>query len=213
MKNITKFLMAFLCLGMIFASCSKSDGIDWAAEQEKQRLEMIRIDSTRKAQAPLLEQYAKTHFQNPVKSDSSGIWYEVLAVGQADSYDYKNGYPSISVNYTGQLTDQNGTIFSKSKEGTPANFSNLLLAIRQNFGVCWYYAFVPQTLNQNGQDAKLGGLLPKGLQKGSKIRFVSSSVFAYDNQEYKGTENVTVPKNSPVVYTIEVTDIAKATSN
>ena len=204
--------MAFLCLGMIFASCNK-DNIDYDAIEEQQRLEMIRIDSTRKAQAPLLEQYAKTNFQNPVKSDSTGIWYEVLAAGQPDSYDYKNGYPSISVNYTGSLTDQNKTVFSKSKDGTPANFSNLLLAIRQNFGLCWYYAFIPQTLNQDGRDVKLGGLLPKGLQKGTKIRFVTSSIFAYDNQEYKGTENVTVPKNSPVVYTIEVTDISKATSN
>lgn len=204
--------MAFLCLGMIFASCSKGDDINWDEIEEKQRLEMIRIDSTRKAQALILEQYAKTHFQNPVKSDSTGIWYEVIAAGQPDSYDYKNGYPSVSVNYTGNLLDENKTVFSKSKEGTPANFSSLLLAIRQNFGMCWYYAFVPQTLNQNGRDEKLGGLLPKGLQKGSKIRFVTSSVFAYDNQEFKGTENVTVPKNSPVAYTIEVTDIAKATS-
>ncbi len=59
MKNITKLLMAFLCLGVLFTACNK-DNIDYDALNRQQieaaRKEKARRDSLLRIQAPLLEQ-------------------------------------------------------------------------------------------------------------------------------------------------------------
>ncbi|RKO73239.1 hypothetical protein D7322_00755 [Sphingobacterium puteale] len=229
MKNITKFLMAFLCLGMIFASCNK-DNFDWdeyyRQQEEAIKREKARQDSLYKDQAPLLLEYAQKNFKNEagqpnyVVDDSTKIVYQILSPGDKTSYTYKaqvgnGGYvitsPSVTINFKGQLL--NGTVFDQSKEGTPTNYSNLSPAINK-YGGSWYYAFIPKVISQDGRELKFNGLTATGLVKGSKIRFVAPSYLGFDQKEFKdGSEKVTVPVNTPVAYEIEVTAIAAATSN
>lgn len=216
MKNITKFLMGLLCLGMIFTSCSKDD-TDYNAIEEKMRQELIRQYKTKKQQAQAIKDYAATKFTNPkFSSDSTGIWYEVISEGTGDPFDYTTSIPKISVNYKGELID--GTVFAATKEGTPANYSNLVYTYREStqgqyLGGCWYFAFVPESVNNNGTDQKVYGLLPKGLKKGSKIRLITPSVWGFDNRAYKIGDGPSIPADSPLVYTIEVVSMEKATSN
>ncbi|MCS4225117.1 FKBP-type peptidyl-prolyl cis-trans isomerase [Sphingobacterium sp. BIGb0165] len=229
MKNITKFLMALLCLGMIFTSCNK-DNFDWDAyyrqQEEAIKREKARQDSLYKIQGPLLLEYAKQNFKNDagqpnyVVDDSTKIVYQILNPGDKTSYTYKaqignGGYvitsPSATINFKGQLL--NGTVFDQSKEGTPTNYSNLSPAIKK-YGGSWYYAFIPKVISQDGRELKFNGLTTTGLVKGSKIRFVAPSYLGFDQTEYKdGSEKVTVSKDTPVVYTIEITAIGAATSN
>lgn len=215
MKNITKFLMAFLCLGMIFTSCSKDD-TDYNAIEEKMRQELIRKYKTKKQQAQEIKDYAAAKFTNPkFSSDSTGIWYEVLSEGTGEAYDYTASAPKISVNYKGELL--NGTIFAQTKEGTPANYSNFGYTYTETtqgqfLGNCWFFAFVPESINSNGVEKKVYGLLPKGLKKGSKIRLITPSVWGFDNRDYKIGDGPSIPTNSPLIYTIEVVSIEKASS-
>ncbi len=212
MKNITKFLMGFLCLGMIFTSCSK-DNIDYDAINEKIRQEQIRQYKTKKQQAQAIEDYAKANFTAPkFSSDSIGIWYEVINEGTGDPFDYANP-AKVSVNYKGELIDK--TVFAATKEGTPANYSDLRITYNETaqgqfLGACWFFAFLPESVNSNGTENKLLGLLPKGLKKGSKIRLITPSVWGFDNRDYKIGDGPTIPANSPLVYEIEVVTIDKA---
>lgn len=92
MKNITKLLMAFLCLGVLFTACNK-DNFDWDAyykeQTEKQRVQdsinKKRIDE----QFPLIKKYvADNQLQNVQYIDSLGLAYQVLAAGDESSYTY-----------------------------------------------------------------------------------------------------------------------------
>ncbi|MDM1293554.1 hypothetical protein HX021_04505 [Sphingobacterium sp. N143] len=222
MKNITKFLMAFLCLGMIFASCNK-DNTDWDELNRQQieaaKKEKARRDSLLRIQAPILEQYAKTKWKEEARfSDSTGIWYKVeLASGSETPYTYTGsiGYygPQLSawsatLNFQGELMD--GTVFDKNTDGVPKVYNNISKAI-EVYGQAWVQAFAPTIVNINGQDQRFEGLLPKGLQKGDKISFISPSYYTFDQTEYTaGSEKVTVPKNTPVVYTIDLKAIGAA---
>lgn len=220
MKKITKFLLAFLCLGLIFASCNK-DNFDYEKAEreqiEKNRLEKVRRDSLKRIQAPLLEQYAKSKWGDKAKySDSTGIWYTVeLATGNETPYTYKGTVNNFgqaglaawaaTLNFKGQLMD--GTVFDQNTEGIPAVYTDISKAINI-YKQAWVQAFVPTIVNIQGKDIRFEGLLPKGLQKGDKISFISPSYYTFDQEEYKtGSTKVTVPKNTPVVYTIELKTI------
>nr|WP_288808920.1 hypothetical protein [uncultured Sphingobacterium sp.] len=216
MKNITKFLMAFLCLGMIFASCNK-DNIDYDELNRQQieaaRKEKARRDSLLRIQAPQLEQYAKTKWGSDAKySDSTGIWYKVeFATTPETPYAYTGtiGYYgpaanawSATFNFKGEL--MNGTVFDKNTDGVPKVYEDIRKAI-DIYKLAWVQAFIPTVINIQGQDVRFEGLLPKGLQKGDKISFISPSYYTFDQTEYTaGSEKVTVPKNTPVVYTIDL---------
>lgn len=207
--------MAFLCLGMIFASCNK-DNIDYDAIEEKMRQELIRQYKSKKQQAQVIKDYATAKFNSPkLSSDSIGIWYEVINEGTGDPFDYTTSNPKISVNYKGELID--GTVFAATKEGTPANYSNYRITftettLGQFLGLCWGYAFLPESINNNGIESKIYGLLPKGLKKGSKIRLITPSVWGFDNRTYKIGDGPSIPADSPLVYTIEVVSIEKPTN-
>lgn len=216
MKNITKFLMAFLCLGMIFASCNKNN-IDYDELNRQQieaaRKEKARRDALLKTQAPLLEQYAKTNWkENARYSDSTGIWYKVeLATDNSTPYSYTGsiGYYgaqpnawSATLNFKGEL--MNGTVFDKNTEGVPKVYDDIRVALK-TYGQAWVQAFIPTIINIQGKDERFEGLLQKGLQKGDKISFIAPSYYSFDEVEYTaGSEKVTVPKNTPVVYTIDL---------
>jgi hypothetical protein len=228
MKNITKLLMAFLCLGILFTACNK-DNFDWDAyykqQEEAIKKEKARQDSLYKDQAPILEAYAKQKWGDAaMRSDSSlskGIWYKIeYAKETATPYTYgitlTNNGPMITpfsatFNFKGELMD--GTVFDKNPAGTPAVYTNIYKAI-DIYNVGWMRAFTPPVIKQDGRDYYPHGLLPKGLQKGDKITFIAPSYYTFDQTEYtKGSEKVTVPKNTPVVYTIELVTIGAATSN
>lgn len=228
MKNITKLLMAFLCLGVLFTACNK-DNFDWDAyykqQEEAVKKEKARQDSLYKIQAPILEAYARQKWGDAaMRSDSSlskGMWYKIeYAKETATPYTYgitlTNTGAAITpfaatFNFKGELMD--GTVFDKSATGTPANYTNIYNAF-SIYNVAWMRAFTPPTIKQDGRDYYPHGLLPKGLQKGDKITFIAPSYYTFDQTEYtKGSEKVTVPKNTPVVYTIELLTIGTATSN
>jgi len=226
MKKFTKFLMAFLCLGLLFASCNK-DNFDYEKAEreqiERNRIEKARRDSLLKIQAPLLEQYAKNKWGDKAKySDSTGIWYSVeLAGGSETPYAYKGtvgpyGQTGLApwaatLNFKGELMD--GTVFDKNTDGVPKVYDHIGTAV-DVYGQAWLYAFVPTIINIQGKDVKFNGLLGKGLQKGDKISFISPSYYTFDQTEYtKGSEKVTVPKNTPVAYTIELKTIGNTTGS
>lgn len=199
-------------LVIALASCSKSDDFSKLVEEQriKDSIENARIQSILKEQAPAVKAYALANFTTPTLHDSTGIYYQIDATGDEASYTYKisgNGLaaPEISVKFVGKLLD--GTIFDQSTTDQTTNFSSLQIAINK-FGGSWYYAFVPKTINYNGNDIKLLGFTTTGLKKGSVIRFVTPSVWGFDATEYKtGSANITVPANTPVAYTITVESI------
>jgi len=224
MKKFTKFLMAFLCMGIVFASCNKNDFDYEKAEREqieKARLEKLRIDSLKKDQAPILREYALSKWGDKAKySDSTGIWYKVeLAAGNETPYQYKATVSyygafltpwAATLNFKGEL--MNGTVFDQNTEGIPAVYTDINTAIKI-YRQAWVQAFVPTIINIQGKDVRFEGLLPKGLQKGDKISFISPSYYTFDQEEYKtGSTKVTVPKNTPVVYTIELKTIGNTGS-
>lgn len=206
MKNLFGKLVVVLTLVVGFSSCMKDDYDSWNEEQAKQaELERKRIDSTLNAQASLLEEYAAANFENePIQSDSTGIWYEILEVGDADSYTYTNAYPTITVKYIGRTisSSEEGEIFEDKTTDEFPNGVTFSSSNWPNLINSWFYAFFPETITIDGTTFKTGGLTTTGLKKGSKIRFVSPSPYCYDN---KSSEKI--PADSPLDFTIEVIDI------
>ena len=207
--------MAFLCLGILFKACNK-DNIDYdelrRQQEEAARQEKARKESLLKIQAPQLEQYAKMKWGADAKySDSTGIWYKVEFSPTTEtpySYTGTNGYYgpaanswSATFNFRGEL--MSGQVFDKNTDGIPKVYDDIRTAITV-YNTAWVQAFIPTIINIQGKDVRFEGLLPKGLQKGDKISFISPSYYTFDQTEYTGSEKVTVPKNTPVVYTIEL---------
>lgn len=224
MKNITKFLLAFLCIGLVFASCNK-DNFDYEKAEreqiERERVEKARRDSLKRDQALILKNYAMSKWgENAKFSDSTGIWYTIESSGSQTPYVYTGSISSLgasitpwaaSLNFKGEL--MSGVVFDKNTEGIPKNYTDIRVAIG-TYKQAWIQAFIPTIVNIQGKDVRFEGLLAKGLQKGDKITFISPSYLTFDNQEYtQGSEKVTVPKNTPVVYTIELKSIGNIGSN
>ncbi|AIM38756.1 hypothetical protein KO02_20185 [Sphingobacterium sp. ML3W] len=206
MKNFTKILFGMLAVIIAFASCSKSD--DYAKVAEEQRIKdsinNARIERIKAEQAPQLKSFAIKSFANPKIDSATGIWYDLIAEGEADSYTYQfysDGrliFPITTVNYKVTLLNGEniGALVDESKEGTPARFST------GNVIPFWQLAFFPKKLSFQGQEINIGGLTLKGLKKGSKIKVVAPSPYGYDE-----TANEKVPKNSPLYSEIEVISI------
>jgi len=205
MKQKHAFLLLIFGLFLGFSACNNTDFDQLQAEQDRQdAIERARIQKQLDEQAPLLEAYVHAQgWTNAVLKEDRGIWYEVLDAGTNDSYEYKinyNGnlptliYPNIEVQYKGELLD--GTVFDETADGKTAtlNLNRVLLA--------WQLAFFPKSININGQDNPVGGLVEKGLQRGAKIRFVTPSPWAYDAEAQDK-----IPANSPLVFEIEVVNI------
>lgn len=210
MKNLFKFLFAVTITAVTFASCMKDNTLDMDKLREEQRIkdsiEKARVDGIIEDQAPALAAYAAENLPGATLIDSLGIWYTVLEAGEENSYTYSfgsNGYliaPTVTVKYTGRLL--NGTVFQETEEDKPAtlNVSETINA--------WQRAFFPKTIKINGTEYNIGGITNNGLQKGAKIRFVTSSPWAYDATQRKDQQGqVTIPANSPLDFTIEVVDI------
>lgn len=205
MKKILKTLVLTLAVGTFFASCNKDTDNSWYEEQELLRKkEIARIDSTLKAQAPLLKTYAEENFTNPTLDDSTGFWFEILTPATDQSYQYtltSSGNwvtPIASVKYKGEL--MNGTVFDEPSQ--PISMNIVQSSQSQNGLIpAWVIAFRPKKITFNGTEFNTG-LIEGGLKKGHKIRFIAPSPYCYDN-----ISRDKIPANSPLVFTIEVLDI------
>src|SRR5690606_10130903 len=90
MKNLSKFFFLFVLATISITSCSKSEdnNDDWAEEQR--RINRARIEALLKEQAPILEDFAKTHFGEDAQfDDSTGIWFKIHEPGEEGSYTYR----------------------------------------------------------------------------------------------------------------------------
>lgn len=207
MKTLSKLTFAFVAIVLLFASCMKDDNNNSNDYYEELLKEIARRDSTLKAQAPLLRTYVmnpENGFTNPVLNDSTGIWFEVINEPTDTTYQYRinsnNAWvtPMATVKYKGMLL--NKTVFDEPS--LPVDLSIIEGTQYQNGLIqAWPIAFRPKTINLNGKTYHTG-LTEKGLKKGSKIRFVTPSVYGYDN----ATKDK-IPANSPLDFTIEVVDI------
>ncbi|MBP3942376.1 FKBP-type peptidyl-prolyl cis-trans isomerase [Sphingobacteriaceae bacterium WQ 2009] len=197
MKNYLKPLIVALIAVTTFSACSKND--DYAKYVEQQKLEEIRKKEQLALQKPLLAAYAAKNFENAVYDTTYGIWYEVLAPGDNESYKYEYSgsgikFPYIRISYKGELL--NGTEF----DATPVDISRVFQL--GDLIPAWQIAFLPLKIGENS----IGGLTANGLKKGSKIRFATPSIWAYDQ-----SVSAKIPANSPLVFTIEVVDISNNT--
>lgn len=211
MRKVQLCVFAFLSTLFILASCSKNDDFDYeAAEKEKQRrdsIENVRVKGLIANQAASLKTFAEANMPGATLIDSLGIWFVVDAAGDENSYKYTiNNYgeilaPTVTVKYKGTLLD--GSIFDQTEEGKTADFS-----LASNLIAAWKIAFLPKSITLNGNTYPVIGLTNTGLKKGSKIRFVTSSPYAYDRSEVKDVSGaVKIPANSPLYFEIEVVNI------
>jgi|SRR5690606_13221185 len=223
MKNITKFLMAFLCLGIIFSACNK-DNFDWDAyykeQAEKQRIQDSINKKRVEEQYPTIKKYvADNQLQNVQYIDSLGMAYQILATGDESSYTYSfnsNGQivaPNVTVEYigkyvqTGSQYKPEGTVFEKTEEGKTETKN---LASRP---VVWHRAFLPQKIKYGQQEIAVGGITTTGMKKGSKIRIITPSPWGYGDSDQKAeSTGNTIPGKSILDYTIDVKDIKNITN-
>lgn len=190
MKNFTKIFLGILTVIIAFSSCSKNDDNYFDADKQ------FALD------AQAIKTFVGTNVPLAVLDTNSGIWYQTIAEGDGvyqyatkDSVIYGQTQkfvvsPKVTVRYTGQLLD--GTVFdqNQSEEGMVGLVTQYIRA--------WQIAFFPKKIG----DLKIGGLTAKGLTKGSKIRIITPSYWAYGN--FSAGK---IPANSPLDFTIEVIDI------
>lgn len=190
--NFFRPILYLIIISFSFLSCAKEEIFDPIAQFETEK--------------PLIKSYANTNFPNMVYAgDETGMWYEVVNPGTDGSYIYKvvdtlNYYgqmvkalrmPAVTVKYTGKLISDNSTFDSNQTDaGFTSKLSGLISA--------WQIAFIPKSIGSS----EFGGLTSTGLQKGSKIRIVTPSYYAYGNRDMGK-----IPPNSPLFFEIEVIDI------
>jgi FKBP-type peptidyl-prolyl cis-trans isomerase FkpA len=144
------------------------------------------------------------------------MWYKIIEEGVSPEeegfYEYKlNSFgnveaPRITIKYEGKLVST-GYVFDKNDKTEGIEF---LLGTLING---WKIAFLPKTITDSGKVLNitdltgLSGLTELGLQKGSKIRLVIPSPYAYQDKSQPS-----VPANSPLDFTIEVLKVEAPTS-
>ncbi|SEN00416.1 FKBP-type peptidyl-prolyl cis-trans isomerase [bacterium A37T11] len=195
MKKLNVLLAALV--GIIsFGACIKGDDNTYDAATQ------LGIEK------PLIEDYiaqqgltgiAQAHKLSDVAGD---VIYYVLDNPGTGNFEYKLdtlnntvGFraDTLIAKYTGKLL--NGTTFGQ-EENYKFNFNSTIYG--------WAIALGPKTIHQSGglTDYPLNGITENGLQKGGKIRIILPSYYAYGNQS-----SSVFPANSPMDFTIELTDI------
>jgi FKBP-type peptidyl-prolyl cis-trans isomerase FkpA len=218
MKKLFGLLAAVAFLTTTFTSCNKSDDFDYADYNRRQEKA---IDSLLTDEKLKIEDYVEANFTNPIedtvtikysyidkKTAKRGIWYEILSQPTDNSYEYKsNGTsyqnliaPTFKAKFTAKLL--NGTVVQSDTQGGQYSFAG---SSNNTFNNAWYFAFFPYAVKFNNIDVKIldmGGLTKDGLKKGSKIRMITPSLWAF------GANKVgDIPANSPLVYEFEVLEI------
>lgn len=222
MKKLLKPLFALALAAITFTSCMKNDNIDLGPTQLEQEKS---LDSLLRAEKIKIEDYLAANNSSewerdtvklplPLlgKSPERGIWYQILVEPTEENdkaYEYKtqqyqNGVdiapPTVKIKYTAQLL--NGTEVQSDEEGSSYSFSNPNYSRWNN---AWRIIFYPYTVKNAGDNINFGylsGLTENGLKKGSKIRVVTPSLWAFGNKK-----NGDIPADSPLVYEFEVLSI------
>lgn len=149
-------------------------------------------------------------FQYLNKKIKRGLWYEIINEPSDDLYEYKGqfvntyyGYsfepilPKVKLIYTAKLLD--GAIVQKDLEGSLYDLNTTPNTI---FNTAWKISFIPYLIKYNGKDEVFGGLTAKGLKKGSKIKVITPSYWAFGDKKVGD-----IPANSPLVYEFTVLEI------
>ncbi len=215
MKNLFKPLFALAIIATTFTSCMEKDNTDYDAINLK---EEQTLDSILSSERTKIAAYVQSNFSAPVedtvsfrfnylnKTAKRGIWYQVITPATDNTYEYKAlsyqqlAAPTVKLKYKAMLL--NGTVVQSDEQGSTYAFNTSSPNIFNN---AWFFSFFPYAVKFNGQDVKiggLGGLTREGLKKGSVIRVVTPSIWAF------GSNNVgQIPANSPLVYEFEVMTI------
>ena len=222
MKKLSTKLLVFLFASLALSSCVKSGNNDdylKQIEEEKQRIEVLM-----KTERPIIESYVSNKYPNEtftldtvklpiqqlgIKVDRS-IWYKIENQPTDNSYEYKlttNGYntqvkpPIMKLKFTVKLLD--GTVVLEEKEGSTYDFNSNAGGFVTHAVLAALY---PYSLKHNGETFTINGFTKDGLKKGSKIRFVTPSLWAYGNRATTAGSK-TIPANSPLDYEIEILTI------
>ncbi|PRD51338.1 hypothetical protein C5749_18155 [Sphingobacterium gobiense] len=143
------------------------------------------------------------------KTVKTGIHFEVVTVpseedDEAFEYEFSSSTgpvpPKVRVNYTASLLD--GTEV-QSGENENIDFATFQSSSNVYNGV-WIISFFPKSYRVNGEDVPYYGLTAKGLKKGSHIRVIAPSYWAFYDKKVGD-----IPANSPLVYEFEVLSIQK----
>ena len=152
------------------------------------------------AEAPIIEKYVEEHMPNAQYHEPTGIWYEVVSEGDGELFEYRNIFPIVHVNYTGELLDGREFDSDDSEEGVKMNLGGIIPA--------WQWVFLPTEVLYDPNGDKLDnplefdGIFANGLQKGSVVRFVTPSPWAYRDQS-----NGIIQPNSPLYFEVKLVDI------
>jgi len=225
MKTLFKPLIVLAVTAIAFSSCMK----DTSAEDEAAQRELEqKILAQFEADAEEIEEFISlsenpsewekddTDFAFPTigKTIKRGFWFEVLVdpipeEGE-EEYEYKLNQNSTSnlpvalpeVKVTYSVSSLDGEVYQSGEE----KLIDLATFVSNTevFNATWYYSFIPKAIEYNEQDYEVGGLTTKGLRKGSKIRVLAPSYFAFGENT-----NGEIPANSPLLYEFDVLDITE----
>lgn len=223
MKNLFSLLAVAAVMATTFTSCNKDDDYDYAKELEKAKKAEEKLDSLFSAQHLLIQDYVETNFTNPIedtvtyrfnyidKKIKRGIFYQIDSEPTDNSYEYKGQIvnsmygsyfapilPKVKLKYSAKLL--NGTVVGEDATGSDFDLSTMANTIFNN---AWQIAFVPYSIQYNGETRVFGGLTSQGLKKGSKIKMITPSPWAFHERAI-GT---TIPANSILIYEFEVISI------
>lgn len=225
MKTLFKPFIVLLCAAVTFSSCMK----DTSAEDEaRQREQEEKILAQFEADAEAIEEFISLSenpsgwqeddidFSFPTIGETikRGFWFEVLVdpipeEGE-EEYEYKLNQnntsnlpvvlPEVKVTYS--VSSLEGEVYQSGEE----KLIDLATFISNTevFNATWYYSFIPKSIEYNEQDYEVGGLTAKGLRKGSEIRVLAPSYFAFGENKVGD-----IPANSPLLYEFKVLDITE----
>ena len=223
MKKLLNLLLITAVSTLAFTSC-KDSNTNFQDDTEAYLKAEKALDSLFAAQALKIEEFVKVdgNFTNPVqdtvtvsfqylgKKIKRGLWYQVLETPTDNAYEYKGqlvnsyyGYyfapilPKVKLKYTAKLLD--GTIVQKDLEGSTYDLATTSNTI---FNSAWQISFVPYIIKHNGENKVVNGLTAQGLKKGSKIKVITPSYWAFGDKKVGE-----IPANSPLVYEFEVLEI------
>lgn len=223
MKTLFKPLLFLFATTFLFTACNKESDYDYAAELEAAKKAEQKLDSLFSAQKLFIEDYVLDNFTN-AKEDTvtyrfnyidkkikRGIWYQIDAEPSDNSYEYKgqivnSAYgayfapilPKVKLKYSAKLL--NGTVVGQEVTGSDFDFNTMSNTI---YNSAWQIAFIPYSIQYNGEPRVLQGLTKDGLKKGSKIKMITPSPWAFHDK----ANGTTIPANSILVYEFEILEI------
>ncbi|WP_158499925.1 FKBP-type peptidyl-prolyl cis-trans isomerase [Sphingobacterium paucimobilis] len=223
MKNLFKTVL-FAALGaIVFVSCNKKDDYDYEGEALKVdryidsllRAEKIKIDEymSENSDVTWIADTLTYPFYFLDKKTPRGIHYAILNEATDDSYEYKFNSsnnpiaPEWKLKYNVHLLT-GGDAVQSDLEGGKYNMSNPNTP--NPFTEAWIISLFPSQNKVNGNIIPYKGLTEKGQKKGSKIRVIVPSLYAYGSLAKKADGKVflkDIPANSPLVYEFDIMEI------